>query len=236
MTLSAPVHHLKRKAKLLSRDRDMPLHAALDHVAAEEGYNGWSLLVSKAGDAAPSAKLFPRLIDGDMVLVGARPGQGKTRFSLELAVEAMKQGRRSHFFTLEYTVKDVVALFDKIDEAPARYDALFRLDSSDGIHAAYIMEQLADAPRGTLAVVDYLQLLDQKRDTPPLETQIKQLKDFAAAKGIIFVFISQIDRSFEPASKPLPDMSDIRLPNPLDLALFSKTCFIHNGKISFRGG
>ncbi len=235
MTLSAPVHHLKRKAKLLSRDRDIPLHAALDHIAVEEGYNGWSLLVSKAG-GAPSAKLFPRLVDGDRVLVGARPGQGKTRFSLELAVEAMKQGQRSHFFTLEYTVKDVVALFDKIGESPARYDALFRLDSSDGIHAGYIMEQLADAPRGTLAVIDYLQLLDQKRDTPPLSVQVKQLKDFAAAKGVIFVFISQIDRSFEPASKPLPDMSDVRLPNPLDLSLFSKSCFIHNGELSFRGG
>lgn len=236
MTLSAPVHHLKRKAKLMSRDRDIPLHAALDRIAAEEGYNGWSLLVSKAGDAAPSAKLFPRLTEGDMVLVGARPGQGKTRFSLELAVAAMKQGRRSHFFTLEYTVKDVIALFDKIGESPAQYDALFRLDSSDGIHAGYIMEQLASAPRGTLAVIDYLQLLDQKRDTPALSAQVKQLKDFAAAKGIIFVFISQIDRNFETAGKSLPDMSDIRLPNPLDLSLFNKTCFIHNGEVRFRGG
>lgn len=236
MTLSAPVHHLKRKAKLMSRDRDIPLHAALDRIAAEEGYNGWSLLVSQAGDAAPSAKLFPRLAEGDMVLVGARPGQGKTRFSLELAIAAMKQGRRSHFFTLEYTVKDVIALFDKIGESPAQYDALFRLDSSDGIHAGYIMEQLAGAPRGTVAVIDYLQLLDQKRDTPALSAQVKQLKDFAAAKGIIFVFISQIDRNFETAGKSLPDMSDIRLPNPLDLSLFNKTCFIHNGEVRFRGG
>ena len=236
MPLSAPVHHLKRKAKLMSRDCDMPLHAALDHIAAEEGYNGWSLLVSKSAEAAPASKLFPRLIEGDMVLVGARPGQGKTRFSLELAVAAMQQGRRSHFFTLEYTVKDVVALFEKIGESPAQYNALFRLDSSDVIHAGYIMDQLADAPRGTIAVIDYLQLLDQKRDTPPLSAQVKQLRDFARTKGVIFAFISQIDRSFESTAKPLPDLSDVRLPNPLDLSLFSKSCFIHNGEVRFRGG
>ncbi len=33
MTLSAPIHRLKRRARLLARDRDIPLHAALDHVA-----------------------------------------------------------------------------------------------------------------------------------------------------------------------------------------------------------
>lgn len=234
MSLSTPVHQLKRKAKLLSRVEDIPLHAALDRVAAEEGFSGWSLLASKSAETSPAAKLFPRLKPGDMVLVGARPGQGKTKFSLELAVEAMKRGNRSMFFTLEYTVQDVAALFGKIGESPARYEALFTLDNSDGIHAGYIAQQLAAAPRGTLVVVDYLQLLDQKRDTPPLSAQVKQLKEVAEARGVIFVVISQIDRNFDPASKPLPDMADIRLPNPVDLSLFTKAFFIHAGELTFR--
>ncbi len=234
MTLSAPVHHLKRKAKQIARDSGIPLHAALDRIASEEGYGGWSLLAATAAEAKPASKFYARLQPGDMVLVGARPGQGKTRFSLELAVEAMKAQQRAFFFTLEYTAKDIAALFGAIGETPARFDSFFTLDNADGINAAHIMEKLAQAPRGTLAVIDYLQLLDQKRDNPPLAEQVKRLRDFAAARGIIFVFISQITRDYDAAEKPFPDMEDVRLPNPLDLSLFTKTCFINNGEIRFR--
>jgi hypothetical protein len=60
------------------------------------------------------------------------------------------------------------------------------------------------------------------------------LQAFARAKGLIFVFISQIDRSYDPAVKSCPDLADIRLPNALDLSLFSKTCFLNNGEVQFR--
>ena len=42
MKLSAPLYHLKRKAKLLSRAENIPLHAALDRVARQEGFGGCS--------------------------------------------------------------------------------------------------------------------------------------------------------------------------------------------------
>jgi len=114
MRLSAPIYHLKRKAKLLSREQNIPLHEALDRIAEQEGFGGWSLLAAKATTTAPAGKLFSRLAPGDMVLVGARPGQGKTLMSLELAVEAMKAGNRAVFFTLEYTEKDVLDRFRDI--------------------------------------------------------------------------------------------------------------------------
>ena len=47
MKLSAPLYHLKRKAKLLSRAENIPLHEALDRVARQEGFGGWSLLAAK---------------------------------------------------------------------------------------------------------------------------------------------------------------------------------------------
>ena len=51
---------------------------------------------------------------------------------------------------------------------------------------------------------------------------------------VIVLFISQIDRSYDPAAKPFPDLKDVRLPNPLDLRLFDKTCFLNNGEVRFR--
>ncbi|MFK4531760.1 hypothetical protein ABIF90_009741 [Bradyrhizobium japonicum] len=48
MRLSAPIYHLKRKAKRLSREEGIPLHDALDRIAATEGFSAWSMLAAKA--------------------------------------------------------------------------------------------------------------------------------------------------------------------------------------------
>ena len=82
MKLSAPIYQLKRQAKLLSREESIPLHEALDRIAVREGFRDWSLLAAKVSTAMPAGKLFSRLAPGDLVLLGARPGQGKTRVSL----------------------------------------------------------------------------------------------------------------------------------------------------------
>ncbi|ESY22161.1 MULTISPECIES: DNA helicase [unclassified Mesorhizobium] len=234
MRLSAPVYHLKREAKLLSRKDDIPLHEALDHIAIKEGFDSWSLLASKAAAAPPARKMFARMAPGDLVLIGARPGQGKILTSIKLAVEAMKAGNRAVFFTLEYTLADVLGRFHAIGVEPAQFDGRFEFDSSDAISADYIIGRLGSAPRGTLVVIDYLQLLDQRRENSELMVQVRNLKSFARDAGLIMVFISQIDRSYDPSKKPFPDLADVRLPNPLDLALFDKACFLNNGEIRFK--
>ena len=235
MRLSAPVYRLKRQARLLSRHENIPLHAALDRVASAEGYKSWSLLAEQLSAISPAAKVFGKLDNGDLVLVAARPGQGKTLFSLELAIAAMKAGRPGFFFSLEYTEREMIERFHALRVEPVSFDALFRFDCSDAISASHIIAAMGDAPAGTLAVVDYLQLLDQKRDTPPLMEQVRSLKRFAEARGLILVFVSQIDRQYDPATRVLPDLEDIRLPNPLDLRLFSKVCFLNAGEVAFRG-
>ncbi|WP_296738374.1 DNA helicase [Mesorhizobium sp.] len=231
MRLSAPVYHLKRRARLLSREAGIPLHEALDRVAAREGFAGWSLLAASVAEPQPAASLLAQLAPGDLVLVGARPGQGKTLMSLELAVQAMKSGRRSAFFTLEYTHADILGRFRAIGVEPGPFDGLFEFDNSDAICADYIIGKLQTAPSGTLAVIDYLQLLDQRRENPDLMVQVQMLRSFARSRGLVLIFISQIDRSYDPSKKPFPDLDDVRLPNPLDLSLFDKMCFLNGGGI-----
>lgn len=234
MKLSAPIYRLKRKAKELARKDDIPLHLALDRVAIGEGFGAWSLLAARSAESLSAEGLLAWLEPGDLLLIGARPGHGKTLLSLQLAVEAMKAGRRAVFFTLEYTARDVVGRFRALGVDPAQFEALFSFDDSEAISADHIMRALAEAPRGTLAIVDYLQLLDQKRGNAELADQIRDLKAFALARGVILAFITQIDRSYDPAAKPCPDLGDVRLPNPLDLSLFSKTCFLNEGEVRFQ--
>ncbi|SMH57201.1 DNA helicase [Mesorhizobium australicum] len=231
MKLTASIPHLKRKAKLAARSAGLPLHAALDGVAREEGFASWSLLAARHTCSISARELHVRLRPGDLVLVGARPGQGKTLLSLELAVEAAKAGHRSVFFTLEYTMRDVLDRLRAIGVEPSGLEGRFEVDLSDAISADHVMKALAEAPRGALAVIDYLQLLDQRRDNPDLATQVRRLKAFAADRGVILVFISQIDRAYDAGKKSVPDWSDVRLPNPLDLALFDRAVFLNGGEI-----
>lgn len=231
MRLSAPLYRLKRKARLMSREQNIPLHQALDRIAAEEGFRSWGLLATRADETTPAGKLFSRLDLGDLVLLGARPRHGKTLMSLRLAVEAMKSGSRGVFFTLEYTEKDIQGRFEAIGATFELFKGLFEFDTSDAISADYIIERLASAPRGTLVVVDYLQILDQDRQKPELMVQVQALKAFAREKGLIIIFISQIDRAYEASVKAYPDLADVRLPNPLDLTLFDKMFFLNKGGV-----
>lgn len=234
MNLSAPIHQLKRKARLISRTERIPLHAALDRIAVEEGYRSWSLLAAKQPGMASARALWPQLEPGDLVLIAGRPGQGKTLAGLALLAEAMRAGRRGVFLTLEYTAANVLSRLRAINIEPGEFAGLFDCDCSDAISADYIVARLGEAPRGTVAVIDYLQLLDQRRDTPELALQVRALKAFAREKGLILVFLSQVDRSYEGSGRPFPEIADIRLPNPLDLSLFDRTCFVSRGEARFQ--
>jgi replicative DNA helicase len=231
MKLSAPIFRLKRQARLLSREAQIPLHQALDQVALEEGYESWSLLAARYSAPTTGKRLIDVCRRGDLVLLGARPGHGKTLLALEAAVAAMHGGGRSYFFSLEYGLEDIRKTFRAIGEEMSAFEDRFAFDCSDDICASYIIEQLQEASTGTVVIVDYLQLLDQKRQHPELSAQIADLKAFAVERGLILLFVSQIHRDFDSTHSSVPRLADVRLPNPLDLEMFSRTCFLHEGEI-----
>lgn len=231
MKLSAPIFILKQQAKSLSRKEKIPLHQALNRIANREGFSAWSLLSAKVASDKPTATLLAQLHPGDLVLLGARPRQGKTLLSLALAIKSMHHGNQAAFFTLDFTQAEVAACFKTLGEDPSTFSDRFLVDDSDQICADYIMTRLSSAPPNTLVVIDYLQLLDQKRENPDLMEQVQQLKNFARQRHLIILCLSQVDRRYDPAERACPGISDVRLPNPLDLSLFDRTCFLNQGKM-----
>lgn len=231
MRLSSPIYHLKRLAKRLANDADIPLHEALDRVAAQEGYRSWSLLVNNTSAPVSAREIYGYLKSGSMVLIGARPGHGKTLLSLDIMIEAMRDGNYGLFFSLEYTETDIAGRFKALGVDRDNFRHLFRFDCSDAICADYMIAKLDAASTGTVVIVDYLQILDQKREKPDLSTQVAALRSFASKRRLTILCISQIDRSFDPAAKPCPGIEDVRLPNPLDLTLFDTCLFLNNGEI-----
>ena len=231
MKLSAPIYRLKRNARLMSQDEGVPLHVALDRVAANEGYESWSLLASKLSQLSPAKRLYTLFQPGDLILIAARPGHGKTMLSLELVVEALRSKQRSVVFSLESTLRECHERLASLGWDIGSMQDRFEFDGSDDIDAGHIVSRLAHAPHGTFVVIDYLQLLDQRRESPELADQVRTLRSFAREKGLTMVFLSQIHRSYDSQVSPFPNLSNVRLPNELDLGLFDKACFLNNGAL-----
>lgn len=231
MELSAPIFILKQQAKTLARREKIPLHNALDRIAHREGFTAWSQLAADWNSRGSNSDLLSQMKPGDLVLLAARPGQGKTLLGIKLAVDSVGRGNPSAFFTLEFTEADVERCCNNLDIDLDRYRSSMSIDTSDRISSPYIAAQLASAPANMLVVIDYLQLLDQRRENPTLMDQVAQLKRIAKERGIIIVCLSQVDRCYDSESKASPGLEDVRLPNPVDMSLFDKACFLNRGRM-----
>ncbi len=230
MRLSIPVFKLKRQARLLTREIGIPYNKALDELATKHGFRSWSHLSASISAGSHGEKILPHMQPGDLVLLGARPGHGKTLLGLEILSTAIDRGKRGYFFTLDYTALDVS---NRLETLEINNGSSLIVDTSDAISADYIIGKLENSSDKSLVVIDYLQLLDQDRKKPALSLQIRTLKSFAEKSETIIIILSQIDRSFDLQNSQMPSLSDIRLPNPVDLKLFSNVCFLHNGEIEF---
>lgn len=224
MPLSAPIYRLKRRARQLAQSQGIQLHHGLNAVAHSEGYRSWDHL-SAEQSATPQTHILKAIPKGGMGLLAARPGQGKTLLALKTALLAAQSGP-STFFTLDYSEAQIAERLKRIgvEHPPASFSA----DHSDQISAAYI----AGLARPGFIAIDYLQLLDQRRDLPPLDAQCRDLRAFAQKTASQLLLIAQIHRSFDQSGAAFPGLSDIRLPNPVDLSLFDRKIFLHEGQIS----
>ena len=230
MKLSAPIFRLKREAKIASVHDGIALHEAQDRIAKREGFQRWSHLAAHHSRAKVATELLNAFVPGDLVLLAGQREHGKTGLAFELIAEATKTGRASCHFSLDESAPAIAARFEASGVPSGT--SLVAYDTSDEISASYIVATCAEFDPGSLVTIDYLQVLDQQRDKPPLAAQVEQLKGFAESTQAIVVVLSQVDRRFDVSEEDFPGLEHIRLPNPIDLAQFSKACFIHSGEIA----
>lgn len=177
---------------------------------------------------------------GDLIILAARPGVGKTSFALNVASNAAKAGTSVAFFSLEMPsaqlVQRILCSEGRVELSHMRTGRLTEADwaqliqacsnldksdfSIDDTPALSILElrakarrQLRNAQKG-LIVIDYLQLMQssgQQKDRHLEVGEISRgLKVLAKELNMPVIALSQLSRSVESRTSKRPQLSDLR--------------------------
>ncbi len=174
----------------------------------------------------------------DLVLVGARPGMGKTTFAMNLAVHAAKTTRRSVcVFSLEMSTEQLTtrvlsseALVDsyrlrsgelqdddwaKLAHASSELsECPILIDDTSGITVAGMKAKLRRVRNLGMVVIDYLQLMQSDRRIDNRVQEVaeisRSLKIMAKELQVPVICCAQLSRGPESRTDKRPMLSDLR--------------------------
>ena len=177
---------------------------------------------------------------GDLVIVGARPGMGKTAFAMNVAVSAAKRTKKKVcIFSLEMSAEQLVTRMlsseGMIDSYQLRSGDLSDDEWAKLAHAATILSQtkilIDDSPGVTVAgmisklrpeakelgliVIDYLQLMQsesRRSDNRAQEVAAisRALKLMAKEFGVPVICCAQLNRGPEGRQDKRPTLAELR--------------------------
>lgn len=110
---------------------------------------------------------------------------GKTTLALRLLIDAARGGRKALLFTLEFTEQQALKHLRSLEADGGKIADDIQILTSEQINADYIIGHMSGLEPGTVAVIDYLQLLDQQRSKPMLSEQLQTLGEFGQRTGVI---------------------------------------------------
>ncbi len=176
---------------------------------------------------------------GDFILVGARPGMGKTSFVLNIAAEVAKHrpDKAVAIFSLEMTKTELVSRMlsaeghidskklregDLEDEdysklsaaAVALSETQIYIDESNGMTVGDMRSKLLRIKNLGLVIIDYLQLMNSNRykDNRVLEVAdiTRNMKIMAKELGVPILCCSQLSRISQDRKDKRPQLTDLR--------------------------
>lgn len=198
------------------------------------------------GEAAQGTKtgfsgidnLLAGMGDSDLILVGARPGMGKTSFALNIATNvALQTKKKVCIFSLEMSAEQLVnrvisseAMVDSYALRTGKLDnkqwediavAATRLagcdiliDDTSGISVTAMKSKLRRVQGLGLVVIDYLQLMQSDRKSDNRVNEVadisRALKIMAKELNVPIICCAQLSRGPEGRTDKRPMLSDLR--------------------------
>ena len=176
---------------------------------------------------------FPKLdrlmggaVPGEVIIVAARPGMGKTAFGTSVAgslaeqgpcmfwsgeMTSMKIARRLASSGLGIPVRDIRAAdaYRAAESAPAIW-----IDDERGISAQRLATKVATFklrhPNMSGLVVDYLSLLAESNDYKEVSRASRKLLEIAGRHSIPVIALQQLSRDVERRDSKVPQLGDLR--------------------------
>jgi len=183
-------------------------------------------------------RVLVQLGPADLVLVGARPGMGKTSFAMNVAVNAAKStGKAVCIFSLEMSGEQLVnrmlsseAMVDshslrtgeirpedwqRLADASAMLAGCdLLIDDTSGITVADMKAKLRRVKNLGLVVVDYLQLMQASKNIESRVQEVadisRNLKIMAKELSVPVICCAQLSRGPEQRESKKPMLSDLR--------------------------
>lgn len=210
-----------------------------------ENYQHLQLLIDDK-NAAMGTPTYFKAIDNyivgmgnsDLVLVGARPGMGKTSFCLNIATNvASKTKKTVAIFSLEMSASQLVmrmlsseAMIDSYKLRTAELDdndwehlgqaatvlsqTDILIDDTSGITATGMKAKLRRVKNLGLVIIDYLQLMQSDKHT---ENRVQEIGDISRALKLMakdlqvpVITCAQLNRGTEGRTDKTPMLSDLR--------------------------
>lgn len=175
---------------------------------------------------------------GDMVLVGARPGVGKTSFTMNIATKASKVlGKTVCVFSLEMSAEQLVmrmissearvnnTVFRSGKLQPEDWQAVavavnslsecdVLIDDTAGMSVTMMKSRLRRVKNLGLVVIDYLQLMQEETRTDNRAQAVGEIsrgiKLMAKEFGVPILTCAQLNRAVESRKEGVPQLSDLR--------------------------
>lgn len=176
--------------------------------------------------------------DSDLVLIGARPGMGKTSFTLNIATNvAISTGKTVCIFSLEMSAEQLVSRmisseamvnsyslrsgqltpedWNKIADAAMRLSgANILIDDTSGMTVTAMKSKLRRVENLGLVAIDYLQLMESERHSDNRALEVgdisRGLKLMAKDLRVPVVCCAQLNRGAEGRTDKRPQLSDLR--------------------------
>ena len=204
------------------------------HAIAEEGEGARGTKTGFSG----IDNMLAGMGNSDLILVGARPGMGKTSFCLNIATNvALQTGKNVCIFSLEMSAEQLVsriisseAMVDSYamrtgELSPEDWESIAHattrlakcdilIDDTAGITATGMKAKLRRVKNLGLVVIDYLQLMqgDSRNDNRVQEVAeiSRSMKLLAKELMVPVICCSQLSRGPESRTDKRPMMSDLR--------------------------